>query len=752
MPGVAEVQFERDKDQLRIVFDMSIPVHEVMKNIYRWIGKIPEVCEIHQIGHKNEQVLSLVLQGLNCASCASKIEKRVKSMEGVKEAQFNFASKKFVVQLMPDSIPSNVSHRIENLINELEPGVKVETSHIDKPPLKFFNTSKIFQFGAGMLFLVLALFFYDSNLRVIFYFCCYGIFGWQVLMRALRNIKNREWFNEYFLMSIATLGALAIKEYPEAVAVMLLFWIGEQFQQYAVQRSRSSIQSLINLRPDKITVMKNNEQVLIRPEEVSVGDVFILKPGDRVPVDATIIEGQSNFDLSALSGESAPVLKKENHSVLSGAINLSGLLKLRADQIFCESTISRIMQMVESASSKKAKTEQLITRLSRAYTPIVVGGALVLALFCPWIFPEIAREVWLYRAFVFLVISCPCALVISIPLSFFAGLGRASKEGILIKGSNYLEALNQAKMVLFDKTGTLTQGQFKVSKIYAQKPYDEKEVLAYAALAEQFSAHPYAFPILQAYPEEPSSDLIKDYHEYSGLGVTLLLQNNKKVYFGKRKLLEMNQIPVDSQFQTQGSGAFLAIDDRWAGYIELSDEIKPEAKYVVSWLKKWGIHHIGLLTGDQVAVAKTVANQLQLNDIHAELMPAQKVELMVSKKQKLRHNERLIFVGDGLNDAPVIAQADIGIAMGGFGSDAAIEAADLVIMQADLKKIPRALIIARSTRNVVWQNIAFALGVKVIVLALGAMGYAGMWEAVFADVGVTLLAVINALRILYIRR
>ncbi len=746
--GVIEARIDEKEDKLIIIISSMDSAEGMIKEIQQWMGAIPDICEIHKDDGQDRKAFSLILQGLHCTVCAAKIERKLADIDGVHDVQFNISTKKLSLLIDESIHQDKLAEEAKKIILDLEPEVtvlKASTGIHEK--WDFFTFAKILTFVAGVIFFILG-FLYADFLRIGFFLSSYFIFGWNVIYKACRNMLRKDWFDENFLMTVATFGALAIGEYPEAVAVMMFFWIGDQFQQYAVFQSRQSIRSVMNLRPEKALVRRNGEEFIVDPEQIQTGDSIIIKPGERVPVDGTILEGETSLDLSALTGESQPIFAKKGQELLSGSINLNAMIIIRADQPYENSTISRIMKMVETASEKKASTEQLITKLSRYYTPGVVGAAAFLAFVCPWIFPAIPWEVWLYRSFVFLVVSCPCALVISIPLGFFSGLGRASREGILIKGGNYLEALNQVKTILFDKTGTLTQGQFKVSGIFAIPPHSSKEVLQYAAVAEQYSAHPFAYAIMKAYDGSLSTSPIADYYEVAGQGVQVKLENQQELVFGNKKLMERNKIEIDPVFNTEDTGAFLAIDGKWAGFISLKDETKPEASEVVGWLKRWGVKEVGVLTGDQRKVAKNLQNELNLDLVHAELLPQNKVDLMAQTREKMKKGERLMFVGDGLNDAPVLAQADIGVAMGGLGSDAAIEASDIVLMHQDLRKLPQAFKIAKRTRQIVWQNIIFALSVKGVVLTLGALGIAGMWEAVFADVGVTLLAVLNAMRLL----
>ncbi|HOI24535.1 MAG TPA: heavy metal translocating P-type ATPase [Caldisericia bacterium] len=749
IPGVHGLNFDKENQVLSLQIDSSRLAQETLKEVRSWIGQNPCQCRIEQKKESPGHAFSLQLEGLHCAVCAAKIEKQVAKIPGVASAQLNIASKKLSITISEKKNSELLLKKIETIVHDLEPEVKVQRSFTGlESPWTFITITKVLRLSLGLSFFVLALFVKSIPLSAGFYFIAYLIFGWQVLLRSIKNIRRGDIFDEYFLMSIATLGAFAIKEYPEAVAVMLFFWLGDQFQQFAVHQSRQSIQSLVKLRPDKVNVLQEGKLISLDAEKVKIGDVFVLKAGDRVAIDGIIVEGSSHLDLSALTGESEPSIAVKGQQVLSGSINLRGLIHVQASKVFQESTMQRIMQLVESASEKKAQSEQLITRLARVYTPLVVLAALFLALVCPWVFPSIPWNIWLYRSFVFLVVSCPCALVISIPLSFFSGLGAASREGILIKGGNYLEALNSVSTILFDKTGTLTHGQFKVSKILPTARFQASEVLYYAALAEKYSLHPFAYPILQAYQNDLPEILPLEYQEIAGRGIILKLNQNEEILVGNIKLLKEHHIEIDDTLQEGTSGAYVAFNGHLAGFIALEDELKPETHGVMAWLRTWKIKHLGLLSGDRKSVANKIAQSLNLDMIHAELMPQDKATIMASLRSKMSKKEKLMFVGDGINDAPVLAQADIGVAMGAWGSDAAIEASDIVLMHQDLRKLPRAFQIARKTRQIIVQNIVFALSVKISVLLLGAFGFASMWEAVFADVGVTLLAVLNSMRIL----
>ena len=572
----------------------------------------------------------------------------------------------------------------------------------------------------------------------------YLVIGWDVLWKAVRNLKNGQVFDENFLMSVATIGALVIGEYPEAVAVMLFYQVGELFQNVAVSRSRQSISELMDIRPDYANIERDGQLVQVDPEEVETGGIIIIKAGERVPLDGTVLEGASALDTAALTGESLPRDVSVGDEVISGCVNLSGLLRVQVSKPFGQSTVARILDLVENSSEKKAQAEHFITKFARYYTPIVVFSALALA-----VLPSLATGqwgVWVPRALNFLVVSCPCALVISIPLSFFGGLGGASKQGILVKGSNYLEALAQTGIVVFDKTGTLTQGSFSVTAVHPQGT-EEKTLLELTALAEQFSTHPISRSIVKAWGGVPDQSRASGVEEIAGHGVRAQVDEHN-VLAGNQKLMDLEGISVPSGHSHSGTIIHTAVDGTYAGHLVISDQPKPTSAQALRELKAAGVRQTVMLTGDAQSAAQAVAGELGLDQFYAQLLPADKVERVEQLLQEKRPKETLIFVGDGINDAPVLSRADIGVAMGALGSDAAIEAADIVLMDDDLLKLPTAVRIARKTLSIVRQNVVFALGVKLLVLALSAAGKANMWAAVFADVGVSVLAILNASRML----
>jgi Cd2+/Zn2+-exporting ATPase len=564
----------------------------------------------------------------------------------------------------------------------------------------------------------------------------------------LKNILRGQIFDENFLMSLATIGALIIGEYPEAVGVMLFYRVGEYFQERAVNRSKKSISALMDLRPDFANLLRNGETEKVAPETVNIGDLILVKPGEKIPLDGEVVEGQAMLDTSALTGESVPRKAAVSDTVFSGCINQDGLLTIRVTKSAGESAVAKIIELVENASSKKAPTENFITSFSRYYTPVVVGLAALIAFLPPHLGAGPLAD-WLYRGLVFLVISCPCALVISIPLSFFGGIGVASRKGVLVKGGNYLEALNKLDIVVFDKTGTLTRGVFNVCSIKSSAGWTEGQVLEYAAKAEAFSNHPIALSILRAYGESGGGEIDKtglsQYNEISGQGISVK-SNGKTILAGNHKLMAARGISF-TETETVGTKVYVALDNDFLGSIVISDEIKPDSKAAIAALKTH-LSKTVMLTGDNPEIAALVAAELDLDEYHAGLLPQEKVEKIEMLYAQKKAGGKIAFVGDGINDAPVLARADIGIAMGGLGSDAAIEAADVVLMTDTVTGLLDAIKIARFTRRIVWQNIIFALGIKALFLSLGAAGLASMWEAVFADVGVALLAVLNASRVI----
>ena len=593
----------------------------------------------------------------------------------------------------------------------------------------------------------------EGYLRFGLFMIPYLIIGYDILKKAFKGIRNKQVFDENFLMAVATIGAILLGDYTEGTAVMLFYQIGELFQSYAVGKSRRNISELMDIRPDYANVENNGELEQVDPDEVAIGTIIVVQPGEKVPIDGVITEGTSTLNTSALTGESLPRSAKVGDEVISGCINMTGLLKIRTTKEFGESTVSKILELVENSSSRKSKSENFISKFAKYYTPAVCYGALALALIPPIVLLIMGKPAmwgdWIYRALTFLVISCPCALVISIPLSFFAGIGGASNQGVLVKGSNYLETLAQTKYVVFDKTGTMTQGVFEVSGIHHNEMSDEK-LLEYAALAECSSSHPISKSLQKAYGKPIDRNRVTDIEEISGNGVIAKV-DGVSVAAGNAKLMKKLGISYQECHHV-GTVVHMAVDGRYAGHILISDIIKPHAKEAIAELKKAGISRTVMLTGDSRRVADQVASELGIDEVYSELLPADKVTKVEELLDKKTAKEKLAFVGDGINDAPVLSRADIGIAMGALGSDAAIEAADIVLMDDDPLKISKAIKIARKCIHIVYENIYFAIGIKVLCLLLGAIGIANMWMAIFADVGVMIIAVLNAIRALFVKK
>ncbi|WP_289128001.1 heavy metal translocating P-type ATPase [uncultured Clostridium sp.] len=728
--------------------------------------------------------IKLVLNGLDCANCANKIEDKVNKINGVKEATVNFSTTVLTVEIKEENLKSEIINEIKSIVKKLEPHVKVEEK-IDNKEIKNKTKActssccskdndhhegskdKIHEHShekeessngkieilkdnwlliVGAIIYAIALLYNGNNkISIILFVASYLAIGGEVILTAIKNILRGEVFDENFLMSIATIGAFFIGEYPEAVAVMLFYQIGEVFQGYAVNKSRKSISSLMNIRADYANVLRNGSEFKVSPEEVNLEEIIVIKPGERVPLDGTVIEGTSFLDTSALTGESVPREVKTGDEILSGAINDNGVLKVKVNKEYGESTVARILELVENASNKKAPTEKFITKFSKVYTPIVVFIAIIVAIVPPLLIKDATFSEWLYKALSLLVVSCPCALVVSIPLGVFSGIGAASKKGILVKGGNYLEALKESEIVVFDKTGTLTKGVFKVTNINA-KNISEDELLEITAIGESNSNHPIALSIANAYGKEINKNEIESYKEVAGHGVEAIIKG-KKVLLGNSKLMKSNNISYD-EVDTIGTIVHIAIDGEYKGNIVISDEVKENVKEALTELKSVGIKKTIMLTGDSKVVADKVAKAIGIDEVHAELLPSDKVNKVEEILNKKSANGKVLFVGDGINDAPVLARADIGIAMGGVGSDAAIEAADVVLMKDKVEAISEAIRVSRKTSKILWQNIIFSLAIKVAVMILVIFGLTNMWAAVFADVGVTLLAVLNSMRII----
>lgn len=719
--------------------------------------------------------IKLYLKGLDCANCANKIENKVNKLESVEEAVLNFSLSLLIVNLKENSDVNKVEEEIKTIVNNLEPDVivskydnnikekknvctseccsghahnveeKHEESHEHNHSEGVSLRDKV-TLAIGFILFAIAIFIGEEKSYVPYiYALSYILVGGKVVLSAIRNIFRGQVFDENFLMTVATLGAFAIGNHPEGVAVMIFYEIGELFQSYAVNRSRKSISSLMDIRADYANLIIDGKEKKVDPSEIKIDDIIVIKPGERVPLDGVVIEGNSSLDTSALTGESLPRNIELNDEILAGVINLTGVIRVKVTKEFGESTVSRILELVQNASSKKAQTEKFITKFARYYTPVVVLSAVALAIIPPLVVEGALFSDWVYRALIFLVVSCPCALVVSIPLGLFAGIGGASKNGVLIKGGNYLEALKDVETVVFDKTGTLTKGVFKVVKINTNN-IEEGELLRIAATGESFSNHPIAQSILKAYGKEVDKSIISNYEEISGNGIKVNI-DNKEVLLGNYKLMNSNGIKYTNS-QEIGTVVHVVVDGEYKGNIVIADEVKEDSKEAIEMLKKIGVKKCVMLTGDNKKVAEKIAEELGLDEVYAELLPTDKVAMVEKLLKEKSEKGKLAFVGDGINDAPVLARADVGVAMGGIGSDAAIEAADVVLMRDNPSSLVDAIEIGRKTNRILWQNIIFSLGVKIAVLIPAAIGIANMWEGVFADVGVTLIAVLNSMRAL----
>lgn len=688
------------------------------------------------------------IKNIDCASCASRIEEGVRKLEDVRYVSVNFAAASITVD-------TNNMELVRQKIKEIEPSAELEehtrgrrlvtTGEITE------NRWTIIKALTGLILLLTGLILGDKlqepPLKMagyLIYGTAYLIVGWKVLARAVRNIIHGQVFNEYFLMSIATLGAIILGEMAEAVAVMLFYVVGEFFQDVSVNRSRKSIQSLLELKPDYANLQQNGQIIKVAPESVFPGQLISVKPGEKVPLDGEVLEGISFVDTSPMTGESVPRKVKSGDEVLSGMINQNGSITVKVSRTFENSSLSGILELVENASSRKADTEKFITTFARYYTPVVVFAALLLAVLPPLLISGETFNDWVYRALVVLVVSCPCALVISIPLGYFGGIGAASRKGILVKGSNFLDALTQVKTMIFDKTGTLTRGEFKVSEVLTYAGFTKDEVLGFAALAESHSNHPIALSIVEATKNLNLSHSQGNVEEIAGHGIKAEI-GNKKILVGNDRLMKLEQVTCAEMKSETGTTVYVAVDGIFAGHIIISDSLKPDAADAIRKLKEQNIYTV-MLTGDNRSASESVAKKLLIDRVYSELLPEDKVshlEMIMSEKP----HGKTAFTGDGINDAPVLARADVGIAMGALGSDAAVETADIVLMTDSPLKVAEAIGIAKQTRAVVWQNIFFALGVKLIFIGLGVAGIATMWEAVFGDMGVALIAVFNAMRI-----
>lgn len=693
----------------------------------------------------------IILEGLNCSNCIAKIEKQTDNLKGVENSKFNFARETLVID-HEDSVDFNeLFEKVKKIVLSAEPDIvvklkrdRVESSTGMDKSLKINITR--FSISAALLLLsyVLKL---EGSVKVGVLLISYILVGYDVVLRAFRNILKGEIFDENFLMSIATFGAIGIGEYPEAVAVMLFYQVGETFQSIAVGKSRRSIKSLLEIRPDYANLKIDDQINKVSPEDVKIGDIILVKPGEKVPLDGIVIKGSSMVNTSALTGESVLREVYEGDDILSGFVNENGLLTIEVTKEFGQSAVSKILDLVQNASSKKAPTENFITKFAKYYTPAVVILALLVAVVPPLVLDQEFYK-WIYRALVFLVISCPCALVVSIPLGFFGGIGAASRSGILIKGGNYLEALNAVDTIVMDKTGTLTKGVFKVSNIITSNDFKKEEILRFAAIGEIHSNHPIAKSIKLAYGHSIDQTQIDEYEETPGYGIKAIVQG-RRILVGNIKLMNRENVEVEESHTTD-TVVYVSIDEKFAGKIFIADEVKEDSKSAIEKFHKLGITKTVMLTGDNKEVADRISKELNIDQVYSELLPEDKVEKVEQLNANKAKKSKLVFIGDGINDAPVLAISDVGVAMGGVGSDAAIEAADIVLMTDEPSKLALAIQIARKTKKIVTQNIALALVAKALVMILGVLGIANIWIAVLGDVGVALIAILNSMRALKI--
>lgn len=702
-------------------------------------------CE-HSHEHKEIQVHKkmekLYITGLDCANCAAKIEEHVKHMENVKEAVLDFSQGILFVEVKDVSHKEETFQNIKEAAEKMEDGVSVQFEKTDGKEESVFSIQKNWKLFLGIILFVIAAVTKIEWLFILSYLFA----GCRVLYTAVKNIGRKELFDENFLMSIATLGAFYLRDYEEAVAVMIFYEVGEMLQSYAVNSSRKSISSLMDLKSEYACIEDNGKEITVKPEEVKVGSKMLVKAGERVALDGVVVEGSTSLDTSALTGESLPQEIHAGDEVLAGSVNLRGLLVLEVTHEYKDSTVSRILELVENASSKKAPMEKFITRFAKIYTPIVVFLALALAILPPLFIEGVEFHAMLESALTFLVVSCPCALVISIPLGLFAGIGAAGKNGVLIKGGNYLEALQKVDCVVFDKTGTLTKGSFQVVEIHAE---DKEELLQLAAYAEAYSNHPIEQSIRNAYGKQIDTKRLSKYEEFAGNGVCVYFDEDE-LMIGNHRFMETNNIncPV---FDHTGTIVYVSKNKVYLGYLVIDDEVKETSKEAIAQLKKQGVSRIVMLSGDHQKAGEALASKLELDEIYMQMLPDDKVKKVEELLEEETENGKLVFVGDGINDAPVLARADIGVAMGGIGSDAAIEAADIVLMKDDPNALAYAIHLAKETMKILNQNIAFSLGIKVLIMILAVAGFANMWMGVFADVGVALLAVLNSMRVLKIK-
>lgn len=688
------------------------------------------------------------LENLDCPNCAMEVEEAVNQLDFVDSCNVNFATKKIFINL-EDNSKSNINTIISTIysVDEIR---AVDIKDNKQGKIKFFSIKENWNILLGVIiFIITNIIGEASSLYIPLIYVSYIVLGYHLIISSFKNICKGNIFDENFLMMIATVGALLIKQYPEAIAVMLFYEIGELFQDYAVSKSRKSIEAVMDLRSDKVSIKQGGDIITVSPSDASVGDVMVIKPGERVALDGIIVKGNSQVDTSSITGEFVPICLKEDEEILSGYINQTNVIEVRITKPEAESTVSRILDLVQNANSKKAKAEKFITKFAKVYTPIVFALALIIAI-VPSIFEPANSVTWIYKALTFLVVSCPCALVISIPLALFAGLGCASKNGVLIKGGNYLEALNNVDTLVFDKTGTMTKGKFSVVNITSLSNKSNEELLKIAAHGESYSTHPIAKSIVREYHQNIDKTIISNYQEIAGYGIKVDI-NNINYKLGNDKFLI--QIGIDvPEVKDIGSVVYIIENDSLLGFIVVGDSIKETASLAIAKFKELGIKKTVMLTGDRLNVAQKIKDKLGIDELHAQLLPDQKVEevekLMVNKTNP---NKLIAFVGDGMNDAPVLARSDIGISMGGLGSDAAIEASDIVLMEDDPLSIARAIVIAKKTKTILTQNITLTIVIKVIIMMLSILGIANMWWGVFGDVGVSVLAILNAIRALNVK-
>lgn len=687
-------------------------------------------------------IIKLMVEGLDCPSCAEKIKSEISKIKNVKKVELDFLSKKLDVTTVSDN-KSDIVENVKSIVKYFEPDVlvsEVDSSHVET---SYFKEEKKNIFRMIIAFIIFIIGFF-TEYKFILFSIAYLVSGYDVIIKAFKNILKLKPLDESFLMTIASLGAFFINEYAEAVAVMLFYQAGELFNDFAVHKSRKSISNIMKLRPDYANIMHENKMIKTSPENVKIGEFIYVKSGERVPIDGVVLEGTSYVDNSAITGESVPIKIEKNSEIYSGGVNLEGLIKVKTTKDFKNSTLNQILELTQTAHSKKAITERFITRFANIYTPVVVALALILLAIPVVIFKQ-DFSTWLYKSLTFLVVSCPCALVISVPLSYFGGIGRAAKRGIIIKGGVYMETLSKCNYLVLDKTGTLTKGNFKVVDIKA-KSVSEDDLIKYCAYAESISNHPIANAIKKSYKGDIPINEIKG-KEITGKGM-MVSYKDKVILCGNEKLLSENNISVEKS-ENSSTIIHVAVNGQYYGYVEVADEIKKEAFNFIKNIKKIGVQKAIMLTGDKKDISEKIASKLNLDEVKSELLPSDKLSVV---DELINKSNKVIFVGDGVNDAPVLARADIGIAMGGVGTDSAIEAADIIIMNDDLNKINEAISISKKTKNIVMQNIIFALVIKFSVLILSALGIVSMWWAVFADVGVSFLAIINSMSLLYIKK